>query len=649
MPILTADHLSRRYGASEVLRDVSLSIRRGEKVALVGVNGSGKSTLGRILAGTEEPDTGTVARRRDADFVYLAQEPTLDATQTVYDAVESALARWRAATARYEALSARLADASHADAETLATEQATLAVEIEALGGWDPRHRVTSVLEHLGMRRLHQRVAELSGGERRRVAIAQVLVAQPAMAIFDEPTNHLDVDTAEWLEGYLRDEFAGAVLVITHDRALIDGVATRVVELDRGVVHTYEGGYIDWVNQKADRLALEARTEARRLNLLRREQEWLARGPAARTTKQKARIHRAGALADTVDRDHRAERDVRLMATASRTGRRVIELRNVSKRYGDRTLFEHVDLTLLPGERVGVVGPNGAGKTTLLRILLGEEAPDEGEVLRGENTRAVYFDQARSMLDDSKSIVANVCPEGDKVRVGDRWMDVRSYLENFLFEPARLTQPVGALSGGERARVALAKVLLTEASLLVLDEPTNDLDLATLSSLEEMLCAWQGCAVVVSHDRWFLNHVATAIVAFEDAEVIYQPGDWDTWRAVREHMRKEREAERETRRAPALSTTAVLSPLGSPATAAQRALTMAERKELDTLPGAIDHAEAELRTLEAQLNDPALYTGASDTVSALMASAETQRARLDGLMARWEALEARRDVSAKRG
>ena len=641
MPVLTADHISKRYGASEVLKDVSLALHRGEKVALVGVNGSGKSTLGRILAGLEEPDGGTVARRRDVEFVYLSQEPVLDESRTVYEEVESALGHWRAAVTRYEALS-DLFSASPHEAEKYVEEQTRLAAEIEHLGGWDPRHKILTVLDHLGVRTPNQRVKELSGGERRRVALARVLVAQPGCAILDEPTNHLDADTVEWLEKYLREEFSGALLLITHDRYLLDQVVTRIIEVDRGEAFSYDGNYGAWITQKAERLEHEARTESRRMNLLRREQEWLARGPAARTTKQKARINRAGELAADVARDRRSEREVSLLSAGVKVGRREVELRGVTKRYGERTLFSKLDLILQPGERIGVVGPNGAGKTTLIRVMLGDEAPDEGEVVRGVNSRAVYFDQSRDVLDDELSIVRNVCKEGDKVKVGQRWMDVRSYLENFLFDPSRISQPVGALSGGERARVALAKVLLEEATLLVLDEPTNDLDLATLSALEEMLCEWPGSAIIVSHDRWFLNRVATGILAFEPGEVVYQPGDWDTWRTVKDERAK-REA--------AMRATVPLVPMRRGAAKepqAIKALSMAEQRELEGLPAAIDVAEQAIRETESKLNDPMLYAGVGGTVSALLSTAEAQRTRLDTLMSRWEDLERRREATAKK-
>jgi ATP-binding cassette subfamily F protein uup len=643
MPCLTADRVAKRYGSLEVLRDVSLAIERGEKVGLVGANGSGKSTLARVLAGLEEPDHGTIARRRDVEFVYLPQEPPLTPERTVYEEVEAGLTQWRTVVARYETVSRMLAR-GEGDAVKLMEEHGALAVEIERLGGWNVQHRIDTVLSHLGVYRPEQRVGELSGGERRRVALARVLVARPGMMILDEPTNHLDAYAVEWLEDHLRESFDGAVLLITHDRYLLDRVVTRIIELDRGEAYSYDGAYADWVDQKAERLAMEARTEARRLNLLRREQEWLARSPSARSTKQKARIQRAAHLARDVARDHRHDRALSLMASAVKTGRHVVELRGVTKRHGGRTLFERLDLILRPGERLGVVGPNGAGKTTLLRVLLGEEPPDAGEVLRGANTRVVHFDQSRTSLDDGASVLVNVAGGNDKVKVGGHWMDARGYLEFFLFEPTRFHQPVGSLSGGERARVALAKLLQVEANLLVFDEPTNDLDLPTLGALEEMLCAWPGCAIIVSHDRCFLNRVATAILAFEGhGRVIYQPGDWDTWRALRDPC----ESIGASAPCAADPSPRPSRPLPVREAPTVKPLTLSERMELETLVDIIDEAERDVKAAEARLNDPALYALGVD-VSSHVADMEAKRTRLEALLARWEALEARREATTRR-
>ncbi|MEZ4393439.1 MAG: ABC-F family ATP-binding cassette domain-containing protein [Polyangiales bacterium] len=634
MTCLTADHVVRSHGLTTILKDVSLAIDDGERVGLVGVNGSGKSTLAKVLAGLDAPEQGVVARRRGLHLRYLSQEPELDDAHTVFESVESALGPWRDARAEYESISERL-QRGEGDALKLVEAQTACAAEIERLGGWEQAHRIDEILAHLGLRRPEQRVASLSGGERRRVALAQVLVASPDLAILDEPTNHLDADTIEWLEEYLRDTFRGALLVITHDRFFLDRVVTRILELDRGVAHAYEGAWSAYVAAKAERLAHEAKVESRRLNLLRREQEWLSRGPAARTTKQKARIQRAEALDGTVREARRREETVELAAGAAASGKRIVELEGVALERGGRTLLQGLDLVLGPGDRLGVIGPNGAGKTTLIRAMLGEDPPAAGRVTLAPSAKVAYFDQSREGLDPEKSVYDNLFEGSDRVYVAGRWMNLHGYLEDFLFESARQRQKVALLSGGERARLALARILRGESNLLVLDEPTNDLDVATLGVLEELLVSWPGCAVIVTHDRAFLDRVATSILAFEgEGKAVRYAGGWSDYRAQRAYAEAERArvAKAEVRAAP----------VARAPEPAKKKLTMSEQKELDALPDRVDAAEAEVQALEAKLADPALYASAGGEVPALMASMEQAKAAVEALLARWEALEARR-------
>jgi ATP-binding cassette subfamily F protein uup len=633
MLCLTADHVVRSHGLTTVLKDVSLAIDDGERVGLVGVNGSGKSTLARVLAGLDAPEQGTVARRRDLHLRYLSQEPELDDAHTVYEAVESALGPWRDARARYDQLSEQL-QRGEGDAHALVDAQTHCASEIERHGGWDQAHRVEEILAHLGLHRHDQSVTTLSGGERRRVALAQVLVAQPDLAILDEPTNHLDADTIEWLEEHLRNSYRGALLVITHDRFFLDRVVTRIIEIDRGVAFSYEGAWSAYISTKADRLAHEAKVESRRLNLLRREQEWLARGPAARTTKQKARINRAESLEGTVREARRREEAVTLAAGAASSGKRIVDLQGVTLTRGDRTLVKGLDLVLGPGERLGVIGPNGAGKTTLVRAILGEDPVAEGKVTLAPSIKVAYFDQSREGLDPEKSVYDNLFEGSDRVWVAGRHVNLHGYLEDFLFESARQRQKVALLSGGERARLALAKILRGESNLLVLDEPTNDLDVATLNVLEELLVAWPGCAVIVTHDRAFLDRVATSIVAFEaEGTAVRYAGGWSDYRAQRAYAEAERVKPVE---APKVAEAA------KPAEPAKKKLSFAESKELDALPGRLDVADAEVRALEARLADPTIYVGAGAEVPGLMASLEKAKSAAEALLTRWEQLESRR-------
>nr|MBK7064356.1 ABC-F family ATP-binding cassette domain-containing protein [Deltaproteobacteria bacterium] len=638
MTALTADHVSRSLGSSQILKDVSLTVDLGERVGLIGANGSGKSTLARILAGIEAPDGGTVSQRRGLRTMLLSQEPELDPEMTVFQAAESGLAHWRDATLRFEAI-AQLIEQATSDRDALLHEQSELATLIETLGGWDPRHRIQSFLDRLGLTRPNDLVATLSGGERRRVALARLLVAAPDIAILDEPTNHLDADTVAWLEDWIMREFRGAMIIITHDRYLLDRAVTRIVELDLGGVRSYPGRYRDYLALRAERLAQEARVEARLVNTMRREQEWLSRGPAARTTKQQARIQRAQELSETIVSGRRDVVKVNLEGAVAKGGKRILEFRGVSLSLGGREMFHDLDLILTPGERIGVVGPNGAGKTSLLKLILGELEPTKGEVVVGLNTKVAYFDQTRGSVDLNLSVLDHFTGEGDRVRVGDKWIEPHAWLDRFGFDGARQRQKAAMLSGGERARLALALLLRGEANLILMDEPTNDLDLSTLAVLEEFLLDWPGTAIVVSHDRYFLDQVATSILSFEgDGEVVHDRGDWDAHREARDQRREARKA---AARGPARN--ADMRRTTSPDIKVVKALTPPEVKELEALPTKIDAAEAEVARLDALLASPGFYASSSrDMVSETMAASDAARRQVEALMARWEALELRR-------
>ena len=638
MTALTADHVSRSLGSSQILKDVSLTVDLGERVGLIGANGSGKSTLARILAGIEAPDGGTVSQRRGLRTMLLSQEPELDPEMTVFQAAESGLAHWRDATLRFEAI-AQLIEQDTSDRDALLHEQSELATLIETLGGWDPRHRIQSFLDRLGLTRPNDLVATLSGGERRRVALARLLVAAPDIAILDEPTNHLDADTVAWLEDWIMREFRGAMIIITHDRYLLDRAVTRIVELDLGGVRSYPGRYRDYLALRAERLAQEARVEARLVNTMRREQEWLSRGPAARTTKQQARIQRAQELSETIVSGRRDVVKVNLEGAVAKGGKRILEFRGVSLSLGGREMFHDLDLILTPGERIGVVGPNGAGKTSLLKLILGELEPTKGEVVVGLNTKVAYFDQTRGSVDLNLSVLDHFTGEGDRVRVGDKWIEPHAWLDRFGFDGARQRQKAAMLSGGERARLALALLLRGEANLILMDEPTNDLDLSTLAVLEEFLLDWPGTAIVVSHDRYFLDQVATSILSFEgDGEVVHDRGDWDAHREARDQRREARKA---AARGPARN--ADMRRTTSPDIKVVKALTPPEVKELEALPTKIDAAESEVARLDALLASPGFYASSSrDMVSETMAASDAARRQVEALMARWEALELRR-------
>ncbi len=646
MPVVSARRLGKAFGPHVLFRDLALTIRKGERIGLIGANGSGKSTLLSILAGLEPADEGVVDRRRDATVLYLAQEPVLDPAATPTTIVEQGLAAWHAASERYAAVTRALEAGDHSSA--LLDEQASLAETIEHLGGWDRGHVARQMLGHLGVRDLDRPVGEMSGGERRRVALARLLVAEPDLAILDEPTNHLDVETIEWLEGYLVDGFRGAVLIVTHDRYVLDAIADRIVELDVGSLTSYDGGYADYLEQKAEALEHASRTEQNRQNQLRRERAWLLRGAKARSTKQKARVDRARALIAADGPPDRARVNFEgLDASAARLGKTILDLEQVRLERAGRTLVRDLTLRLVSGDRIGIVGPNGAGKTSLLELVEGKLAAVEGRVVLGSNTRVQYVAQERSELRDDWSVLDDVAGHKGADRtgagviiLGDRTIDVRTYLEQFLFDGEKQRQKVGSLSGGERARVALAKALRTGANLLLLDEPTNDLDVATLGALEEMLIDWPGCALIVSHDRAFLDRVATATLAFEPGgSVALYPGGYSTYKSLRPPPASAPRGA--STQAPPVAAVVVAAP---PVVTEHKPLSFAERRELD---GALDDVaalEETVKALAARLAAPELYAGGGDGAATLRAEHARAERDLSEKIARWEQLEARRDT-----
>jgi len=636
LSILTAQSLVKAYGAEPLLDGASLAIEERERLGLVGRNGSGKSTLARILAGVEEPDQGSVVRRRDARIALLAQEPALPPAATPRELVLQGLGEWSAARARYQATSEALERAA-GDVAALLDEQAATAAAVERLGGWELEHRATAMLTELGVREPDRAVGTMSGGERRRVALAALLVSRPTLAILDEPTNHLDAETIEWLERYLREEHEGALLLITHDRWVLDRVVGRTLELEAGAVHSYVGGWEEYLLARAERAELAARTESNRQNLLRTELCWLARQPKARTGKQKARIQRAEAAIAAAPAG--PERGVSLRLVTAELGATVLEAHELGLTLGGRELVRGLTLHVTKGERLGIIGRNGAGKTTLLRALLGELTPSAGRIVRGARVRCTYFEQGRAGLDDTATVLQNVAGDADVVRWGEQAISAYAYLERFLFFRDRARQPVGSLSGGERARVALAKMLLEPANVVVMDEPTNDLDVQTLAAVEELLVEMGATALVVTHDRYFLDKVATAILAFEgDGRAVRYPGNYASYVTLRDAARARERAAAATAPRPRSA-----PPPGAPATARKRGLTWNEARELERVEGEIAALETELAARDAELAEPATYAARSAEVPALLAARDAAHQRLATLLARWEELETRRE------
>ncbi|MDP3278307.1 MAG: ABC-F family ATP-binding cassette domain-containing protein [Deltaproteobacteria bacterium] len=649
MAIVSLSEVTRSYGARTVLNGVSLGIEPGERVGLLGANGSGKSSLAKILAGLEPPDTGTVATRRDANVLYLQQEPVFAPGLTAFQAIELGLARWQSALKRYHELTEQLS-AQNVMSQALVDAHAAAAGEVELLGGWDVSHKIHTFIQRLGIAGPDALVDKMSGGERRRVALARILVEAPTLAVLDEPTNHLDPETVEWLEDYLVDEFAGSILLVTHDRYVLDRVVTRIIELDRGKATSFEGNYRTYLQIREDRAAADARDEATRQNTLRIERNWLSRQAPARTTKQKARILRAIELESQAKEAQvlrRGDGTANFELASVHGAKRLLTAEGLTKQIAGRTLFEGVDLFVQNGERIGIVGPNGAGKTTLARVLLGQLESDGGTITLTPSAVPRYLDQNRVDLDEDGLVIDAVSDGGDRVRVGDQWLRVESWLQRFMFGPDKLRQRVSSLSGGERARLALARLMRGEANLLVLDEPTNDLDLPTLAVLEELILNFDGAVLVITHDRAFLDRVATHTLAFEPGpKVVRYAGGYEDYRAQRA-LREEREsqalrdasANKDSVR-PAQSATE--EPKGK---RGRKGLSFAEQRELEAIPERIDLAEQSVQTTASALEDPTLYSRGAESIAAAQAAHAQAQAQLEQLMARWEVLETRKSES----
>jgi len=526
--------LSRTYpGGREVLKGVTLSFFPGAKIGVIGVNGSGKSTLMRIMAGLDEDFTGEAWAAEGAKVGYLPQEPQLDPDLSVMENVLLGLAGTKALVDRFNEVSARFAEPLDDDEmAALLEEQGELTEQIDAANGWELERTVEIAMDALRCPPGDADPKTLSGGERRRVALCRLLLERPDLLLLDEPTNHLDAESVAWLERFLKD-YAGTVMVVTHDRYFLDNVTGWILELDRGRGIPYEGNYSSWLEQKQKRLALEEKQETARQRTLAHELEWIRASPRARQAKSKARIQAFETLyAEAADKAPGTAQIV--IPPGPRLGTLVIEAQGLAKGYGDRLLVEGLDFKLPPGGIVGVIGPNGAGKTTLFRMIVGQEKPDAGNLRLGETVKLGYVDQSRDALDAKKTVWEEISGGLDELELGKRRMQSRAYVGQFNFRGADQQKRVGDLSGGERNRVHLAVMLKSGANVLLLDEPTNDLDVETLRALEDALVEFAGCAVIISHDRWFLDRIATHILAFEgDSRVVWFEGNYQDYEADR--------------------------------------------------------------------------------------------------------------------
>ena len=632
MAVLSLSGAHLAYGHVALLDEAALSLEASERIGLIGRNGAGKSSLLKVIAGLEKLDDGLLQLTQGLRIRYVPQEPSFDADMTVFDAVGAGVAEARAVRERYEA---------HAPGDDLDALQ----TRIETLDAWTWEQRVETTIAQLHLDGA-RRIGELSGGTKKRVALAQALVAVPDVLLLDEPTNHLDLDSIAWLEELLKG-FRGSVVVISHDRAFLDAVATRIVELDRGILRSYPGNFAAYEARKVDELASEALANARADKLLAQEEVWVRKGVEARRTRSVGRIGRLEALR----RARAARRDtlgrVRLESDSGiPSGKIVAELKNVSMSFGDKVIVKDFSATILRGDKVGLIGPNGAGKTTLLKLILGELQPTSGTVRQGTRIEVAYFDQMRSALDLDATLADSVSPGSEWIETASGRKHVMSYLTDFLFSPERASSPVRTLSGGERNRVLLARLLALPANVLVLDEPTNDLDIDTLELLEEMLQSHAGTVFLVSHDRRFLDNVVTSTIAWEGDD---SPGRWreyeggyEDWKTQRERARAMAEqAERRAAPASKAAPAAAASSAIAPSTAKPKKLSYKEQRELDALPARIEALEIEQKELAALLSSADFY--ADDP--ARVESAQMRVAQIDDellqALERWETLGAR--------
>lgn len=517
----------------KILRDISLSFFPGAKIGVLGLNGSGKSTLLRIMAGIDLEIDGEAIPQKNLKIGYLSQEPQLDDALDVRGNVEQGVSEAKTLLDRFNEVSLRFGDELNDEAlNALIEEQGELQTRIDALGAWELDRKLDIAADALRLPSWDASVQHLSGGERRRVALCQLLLAEPEMLLLDEPTNHLDAESVAWLERYL-EQYAGTVVAVTHDRYFLDNVAGWILELDRGYGIPWEGNYSSWLEQKDKRLEIEEKTQSARRKSIAVELEWVRANPRARQAKSKARLQRFSELVDT-EFQTRNETNEIYIPPGPRLGDKVIEVSGLTKGFDARLLIDELSFSLPPGGIVGIIGPNGAGKTTLFRMLVGSETIDGGNIEVGETVKIAYVDQSRDALDDSRTVWEEISDGLDVIQVGQYQTPSRVYAGRFNFKGSDQQKRIGDLSGGERNRVHLAKVLRQGGNLLLLDEPTNDLDVETLRALEQALVSFPGCAVVISHDRWFLDRIATHILAFEgDSEVVWFSGNYEEYEADR--------------------------------------------------------------------------------------------------------------------
>ncbi len=629
MPLAILDKLELAFGHWPLMDGASLVIDRGERIGLIGRNGAGKSSLLKVLSGEIRPDAGECWLKPSLHLAFVAQEPAFTPGHTVFEAVAAGAGPAHGLLAAYHAAAHQAASGA---AEDLA-ELARLSHELDVHDVWRLNSRVEETIARFDLA-ADAPVETLSGGNKKRVALARALVSEPELLLLDEPTNHLDFTAIEWLENMLA-EFSGALLFVTHDRAFLDRVANRIIELDRGQLRPYQGNFSDYQRKKAEQLEVEAAQNRKFDKFWKQEEVWIRKGIEARRTRNEGRVRRLESL--RLERSARRERLGQVgfaLDAGGRSGQLIAEFEQVSHGYGDKVLIRDFSTRILRGDKLGLIGPNGAGKTTLIKLILGDLEPDAGRIKHGTRQEVAYFDQFRNQLDDDATLIDTISPGSDTVEIGGQKKHVIGYLEEFLFPAERARAKVSALSGGERNRLLLARLFARPANILVLDEPTNDLDIDTLELLEQLLQDYSGTVILVSHDRAFLDNVVTQSIVFAgEGRLLELPGGYSDWLGWRARLEVARPAEKPVPAKPAPAP-AVEKPKKS-------GLSYKEQKELDALPERIATLETEQADLARQLSDPAVYADHNRAASLSARSAEIDEVLLE-LLARWEELEGKR-------
>ena len=627
MPLLTLEKICLAFGHHALLDHVDLQLDAGERIGLIGRNGGGKSSLLRIVAGEAKPDDGKIWRAPGLKLAYVSQEPALDPELTVFEEVSKGIGAVSQVLIRYHETSHLLSDGA-GDTEALLSRLQDLQAELEAHDGWSIQAKVETAIDKLSLP-TDALVGQLSGGQKKRVALARALVLSPDVLLLDEPTNHLDFLSIEWLEELLKD-FSGSVVFVTHDRRFLSNVATRIIELDRGKLTSFQGDFADYQRKKLEMLEIEAVQNQKFDKVLAQEEIWIRKGIQARCTRNEGRVRRLEAL--RLERGARRERsgNVNLnVDDGAKSGRIVAELEHVSKSYGDKEIIKNFSCRIMRGDRVGLLGPNGAGKSTLLKLILGSMPPDTGNIRLGTKLSVAYFDQMREQLNDNETLIDTISQGSDFIDIGGTRKHVISYLEDFLFSPQRARSPVKSLSGGERNRLLLARLFTRPANVLVLDEPTNDLDIETLELLEALLQSYSGTLFLVSHDREFLDNVVTQVIAFEgDGNLREYVGGYDDWMRAKNF---ERTMPRQKEPQPAVPKV--------PASLPRVKLAYRETRELDELPGKIEALEQEQADIRDRLCSPDIYRDCPEKASALQQRLAALEEELMSQLARWEELE----------